>query len=122
MADILEVLSEFGEIAWYRIPCFEDLQYHPELKVFPPFVTWRYKEKPSELAEQLTKAIQSFESTIGWSFQKFERTWAIYPFLSTNAIERERLAKTNPDYGIRAYDELPKLADHIRAFMRQAQP
>jgi hypothetical protein len=119
MANIMTVLTELGDVEWARLPFLEDIGHHPNLKVYPPFVTWRYRNKDLQIAEKLAKAVASFHSLIGWSFDSTGKNWLLYPSLSTNAFERERVARTNPDYGIRAYDELPILADHIRVFMSE---
>lgn len=113
MAEIMAVLAIFGEVEWYRLPSLHDVYLHPELKVFPPFVTWRYRDRDAQLAARLAKAIASFKGSVEWSFDDSRKNWLIYPSSNTDSIERKKLAETNPEYGIKAYNDLPHLAEHI---------
>ncbi len=121
MKEIIEVLKEFADIEhWMALPSNEggdDLTH-------PPIVTWRYKQRSSELAGILNRAISSFAGTMGWDLTITDRNWSLKPSRITEYAKMHGCTGTlsaarelkiaEPEFGIRANAELRRLAEHIQ--------
>lgn len=117
MANIIEVLAEFGSIEWFRQPDPISVQYHSAQRAYPPVIVWRYSDRNPELAAKLAEAIASFKGSVEWSFDSTKRNWVVAPSRARNYNDAAKLQETEPEYDTKANDELPQLADHIRHFM-----
>jgi len=127
MEEIIEILKEFGEIAHWTCRPAATSGGNP---AFPPIITWRYKEPPSQIAEFFQRVVSNFPGAIPWEFSVVEQTWCLMPSRITEyskshdnlgglAVALE-LMTFDPNFGKQANRELPLLVEHIRMCMAKA--
>jgi hypothetical protein len=89
----------------------------------PPIITWKYKQSSDELAEVFRRALDTFPGTMAWEFSAAGPRWYLMPArISEYASEHDlgqlaagrELQIQEPDFGIRANIELPRLVEHIQ--------
>ena len=124
MADIFEVLGEFGELeqAGGRIVTHSGIDVPSA-----PIIVFRHKNRCSQLAGLLHELITAFQGDVEWHFKPDGPgiNWVLGPKrLWTYAEEhgfqspkeaRDRLRSEEPEFGIKANAELSRLADFIRS-------
>uniref|UniRef100_A0AAU2VQE7 Uncharacterized protein n=1 Tax=Streptomyces sp. NBC_00008 TaxID=2903610 RepID=A0AAU2VQE7_9ACTN len=72
---VRQVLSRFGDVAWFRHPV-ERHPFYGYLQV--SFVAWRYVDSREELKKVFEAAVQEAPKRVEWTF-KSVRNWMIVP-------------------------------------------
>ncbi|MFJ3529534.1 hypothetical protein [Streptomyces sp. NPDC090132] len=70
-----QVLSRFGDVAWFRHPV-ERHPFYGYLQV--SFVAWRYVDPREELKKVFETAVQEAPERVEWTFRSV-RNWMIVP-------------------------------------------
>ena len=121
----MRALQQLGEFEWAsRRPRLEakdgDLSY-------PPIIVWRYKNRSSEIAAFLSSAVSSFDASIEWSLRLDQKNWSLMPRKIQEYAEQESIGELKaaehlkaliPELGMKANQELERLADHIESQFR----
>lgn len=132
---ILNFLEETSPLAWGRTQTRTDKRMvngqwidRDYLKC-PPYISFRFQNEDSRLIKIIKMAVETFKGNVVWFVGEHKRIGlpgtnrSILPIKFEEAHEiasqskmstDDYLAKYEPELGLLAYDDLPKLAERIR--------
>ena len=124
--EVLNLLESFGEIEWARWGIVDGKE---ENLKFPPVVVWRYKKRNENLERLIIDAVSSFNGNVQWEMRLSTRNWIITPKRVLQTMDKRRykrgpeaivaLANEDPEFGEKANEDLPRLAEHIKGAVEQ---
>lgn len=78
----MQVLSKFGELAWFKLPTEVNPTYgYPQV----PYMGWRYRAPREGLAHFLESAIGNLPTEVEWILDSSQRNWVLTPTRITRA-------------------------------------
>jgi hypothetical protein len=133
--EILNILEDTSPLIWRRYQARISqvwVQNHWERRDRsdrPPYVSFRFENEDEDLIRIIKEAVNSFDGNLKWVINEHKRidlpgtNRSITPsrFAEVREIATQSkmsaddyLAKYEPELGPLAYDDLPRLAEHIR--------
>ena len=129
--EIIDVLERFSKLSWFRYSASND----PIQLKYPPVNVWRYdtdlmvNEDIKLVENMICDAVSSFQGNVIWVVFFSGRNWVLVPKRVKDleddgkySVDTELLtilARDDPDFGLKANDDLPVLAKHIEGYLSQ---
>ncbi|MGP4087236.1 hypothetical protein [Streptomyces sp. KR55] len=87
----MQVLSKFGELAWFKLPVERNPTYG---YLQMPYMGWRYTSPREGVAELIEDAVRALPTQVDWTLDRTRRNWVLVP---TRAL-REAQGLANPAF------------------------
>ncbi|MPY50288.1 hypothetical protein [Streptomyces acidicola] len=72
----MQVLSRFGELAWFSLPAETHPVYgYPQV----PYMGWRYASPREGVAQLIEHSVSELQTQVEWTLDRTKRNWLLLP-------------------------------------------
>jgi hypothetical protein len=117
--ELIEALSELAPLEWARFSRVNE----PSEEMRPPLTVWRFADHLPGLEGAIERAVLSFAGKTKWNIRREGRNWviqpeAVYSYPKRAAFQNDvelaiAFGREHPQVVREAFDDLPRLAEHV---------